>query len=49
MPPRDPDDEDDEEEEDDIERETTGSPASARALNRHCDSGPASSPIRLKR
>jgi len=30
-----------------VSTQITGKPASARALNSHCDSGPASSPIRL--
>jgi hypothetical protein len=32
-----------------VSTQTAGNSASARALNSHCDSGPASSPIRLKR
>ena len=32
-----------------VSTQITGKPASARALNSHCDSGPASNPIRLKR
>ena len=32
-----------------VSTQTTGNSASPRALNSHCDSGPASSPIRLKR
>src|SRR6476469_5967741 len=32
-----------------VSTQTTGNSASARALNSHCDSGPASNPIRLKR
>ena len=32
-----------------VSTQTTGNSASARALNSHCDNGPASSPIRLKR
>src|SRR5467141_2675162 len=31
-----------------VSTQITGNPASARALNSHCDSGPASNPIRLK-
>src|SRR5271163_993089 len=31
-----------------VSTQITGKPASARALNSHCDSGPASNPIRLK-
>jgi hypothetical protein len=31
-----------------VSTQITGSSASASALNSHCDSGPASSPIRLK-
>src|SRR6516162_10157112 len=31
-----------------VSTQITGKPASARALNSHCDNGPASSPIRLK-
>ena len=30
-----------------VSTQTTGNSASARALNSHCDSGPASNPIRL--
>jgi len=32
-----------------VSTQITGNSASARALNSHCDSGPASNPIRLKR
>ena len=32
-----------------VSTQITGKPASARALNSHCDSGPASNPTRLKR
>jgi hypothetical protein len=32
-----------------VSTQITGNSASARALNSHCDNGPASSPIRLKR
>src|SRR5206468_12199456 len=32
-----------------VSTQITGKPASASALKSHCDSGPASSPIRLKR
>ena len=32
-----------------VSTQIAGKPASASALNNHCDSGPASSPIRLKR
>src|SRR5262249_21539624 len=32
-----------------VSTQITGNPASARALNSHCDNGPASNPIRLKR
>src|SRR6202050_3576471 len=32
-----------------VSTQTTGNSASARAPNSHCDSGPASNPIRLKR
>jgi hypothetical protein len=32
-----------------VSTQITGKPTSARALNSHCDSGPASNPIRLKR
>ena len=31
-----------------VSTQITGKPASARALNSHCDNGPASNPIRLK-
>jgi hypothetical protein len=31
-----------------IQLRVTGKPASPRALNNHCDNGPASNPIRLK-
>jgi hypothetical protein len=31
-----------------VSTQTTGNSASARALNSHCDNGPASNPIRLK-
>src|SRR5215472_1889706 len=31
-----------------VSTQITGKPASARVLNSHCDSGPASNPIRLK-
>src|SRR5665647_2185704 len=31
-----------------VSTQITGKPASARALNSHCDNGPASSPIRLQ-
>ena len=31
-----------------VSTQTIGNSASARALNSHCDSGPASNPIRLK-
>src|SRR6516162_6452169 len=32
-----------------VSTQITGKPASTRALNSHCDNGPASSPIRLRR
>jgi hypothetical protein len=32
-----------------VSTQITGKPASASALKSHCDNGPASSPIRLKR